>query len=78
MFGLLFKLITEKAKSTDDLRWKVALVSLVAILSISGRMQIVDLLVRQVAYPVLYVMFFAFVLGISTKGSRYAMMRPQG
>ena len=76
LFGLLFKHITTKARSTDDLRWKVALVSLVAILSISGRMQIVDLLVRQVAYPVMYMLFFAYVLGVHRRGSRYVMMKP--
>jgi hypothetical protein len=67
----LFKLISEKSKSTDDLRWKVASVALVSVLAISGRMQVLDLLIRQVAYPVLYVVAFAWFAGLSVRASRY-------
>lgn len=66
--GVSFRWVVEKSRSTNDIRWHVAFVCLVAVLSISARMMILGLLVRQVVYPVIYTLVIARILGIKFKG----------
>lgn len=68
LLGLLYRFVTEKARSSRNVLWKVAFVAFVAVSSICARYGITSLLIRHVAYPVIYTAFFAFMLGISTKG----------
>ena len=75
--GCLFKLISEKAKSTDNMLWKVALICLIAVSCISGRMAILNLLIRQVAYPVAYVAFIAWIIGVRIRASNYVAVHPK-
>lgn len=67
LMGILFRWITEKSRSSNDIRWHVAYVCLVAVLCISARMMILELLVRQVLYPVIYTIVIAYMLGIRFK-----------
>lgn len=62
--GLFFRWIVEKSRSTNDIRWHVCFVCLVSVLSISARMLIIDLVVRQVFYPVIYTFVIGWLLGI--------------
>lgn len=64
LLGILFRWVVEKSRSTNDIRWHVAFVCLVAVLSISARMMIIGLLVRQVVYPLLYASLIAWLLGV--------------
>ena len=77
MMGCLFKTISEKAKSTDNLLWKVGLICLIAVSCISGRMAILNLLIRQVAYPVMYVGFIAWLIGVRIRASSYVAVHPK-
>ena len=68
LLGLLFRFVTEKSRSSRSILWKVGFVALVAVSSICARYGITSLLIRHVAYPVIYTAFFAYLLGVSTKG----------
>lgn len=75
--GGMYKTVSEKSKSTDNLLWKVALICLIGVSCISGRMAILNLAIRQVAYPVAYVAFFAWILGVNCRASRHVAVHPK-
>ena len=68
LFGMLFRWVLEKSRSTNDIRWHVALICLIAVLSISARMLILGLIVRQVIYPMIYTFLIGWLLGIRFRG----------
>ena len=68
ILGVFYRYVTEKARSSRNLLWKVAFIALIAVSSICGRYGITSLLIRHVGYPVIYTAFFAFILGIKLVG----------
>lgn len=68
LLGVFFRWVLEKSRSTNDLRWHVMLICLVSVLAISARMLIIELIVRQVIYPVIYTAVIAWFLGVRFRG----------